>query len=201
MPARCPTCLCSVPHAASGDTMANLLPGYSAPTSLADTNYTLAAGKYDLYCSEVDGAPAVLDAEGVPEPASMALAGAGLLGLGYRPPSQQPWLKRYLAKCADLAGKRSGLDVATRTVSTPATKQPGLRLTPGQHSGLLTHGRHAPETRRHPAHRSRARRPPRTGSRRTPGQPAPPQGAGPRPRPAPQAGRIRVTIAARPELG
>ncbi len=61
----------------------------SAPTSVISTAFNLAGGTYDLYYLKVNGAPARLpfdvtggDPTTVPEPVSMALVGAGLLGIG-----------------------------------------------------------------------------------------------------------------------
>ena len=72
---------------AVGNTTTNLLPGFSAPTSLTGTSFGLPGGTYDLYYSEVNGLPAALTFDivtqaTVPEPVSMALLGAGLLSLG-----------------------------------------------------------------------------------------------------------------------
>ncbi len=73
---------------ASGNTTAPILDS-SAPTSVVSTPFALAGGTYDLYYSEVNGAPARLTFDvtrgnptTVPEPVSMALIGAGLLGVG-----------------------------------------------------------------------------------------------------------------------
>ncbi|MCR0982537.1 PEP-CTERM sorting domain-containing protein [Roseomonas populi] len=57
--------------------------GVSGPTNVVtDTFSNLAAGNYTLYYSRQNGSPSVLQVA-VPEPTSLALFGAGLLGLGY----------------------------------------------------------------------------------------------------------------------
>jgi hypothetical protein len=60
----------------------NFLPVSSAaPTANGNDTVRLAAGTYDLWYSEVNGLPATLTTD-VPEPASMAIFGAGLAGMG-----------------------------------------------------------------------------------------------------------------------
>ncbi|WP_338665612.1 PEP-CTERM sorting domain-containing protein [Pararoseomonas sp. SCSIO 73927] len=60
-----------------------VLGGISGPTNVVtDTFSNLAAGSYKLYYSRQNGTPSVLQVA-VPEPTSLALFGAGLLGLGY----------------------------------------------------------------------------------------------------------------------
>lgn len=70
----------------AGNTTTDLLPvSASAPTNAVGETVTLAAGSYDLYYAETNGAPAQLTfnvTSTVPEPASLALLGAGLFGVG-----------------------------------------------------------------------------------------------------------------------
>lgn len=71
---------------AAGDTTTALV-NSSAPTQPIDTPYALAAGTYDLWYVQANGLPAVLNFDvastgAVPEPATLALLGAALLGLG-----------------------------------------------------------------------------------------------------------------------
>ncbi len=61
--------------------------GKAAPTVATPTSFSLASGSYDLYYAEVNGLPAQLNLaltsiSAVPEPASMALVGAGLFAAG-----------------------------------------------------------------------------------------------------------------------
>lgn len=74
----------------SGNTLnsQDLLPlGRAAPTNSVPNTFSLPSGSYDLYYAEVNGLPAQLNValtsiSAVPEPASMALVGAGLFGVG-----------------------------------------------------------------------------------------------------------------------
>ena len=66
----------------------DLLPlSRATPTNAVPNTLSIASGSYDLYHAEVNGLPAELNVAlssgaSVPEPASMALPGAGLLGVG-----------------------------------------------------------------------------------------------------------------------
>ncbi len=66
----------------------DLLPlSRAVPTNAAPNTFSLASGSYDLYYAEVNGLPAELNValtsiSAVPEPASMALVGAGLFAAG-----------------------------------------------------------------------------------------------------------------------
>src|SRR5262249_39543132 len=69
---------------AAGDTTTALVDS-SGPTNPVGTPYSLAAGTYDLWYVQANGLPAqlIFDVAGtVPEPATLALVGAALLGLG-----------------------------------------------------------------------------------------------------------------------
>jgi PEP-CTERM motif len=70
-----------------GNTTTDLLPlSAAAPTAAELTNFSIGPGTYDLYYVEANGAPAILDMEVVaaaPEPASLAMLGVGILGLGF----------------------------------------------------------------------------------------------------------------------
>jgi PEP-CTERM motif len=64
----------------------NLIPGNSAPTVSVATTIALAAGTYDLWYSEANGLPAVLQVtttNAVPEPATWGMMLLGFLGLGF----------------------------------------------------------------------------------------------------------------------
>lgn len=59
-------------------------PNAAAPTSVSSTPYSITAGAFDLWYVEANGLPAQLtmNVNAMPEPASIALFGAGLLGIG-----------------------------------------------------------------------------------------------------------------------
>jgi hypothetical protein len=66
----------------------NLISGQSAPTTAEVGSALLAVGTYDLWYSEGNGLPALLQTNFVPnavvpEPAAMTLLGSALLGLGW----------------------------------------------------------------------------------------------------------------------